>query len=144
MPTRLIARSLITLALVAPCAAHAAMLGTRDGEWKDTFTGNDAEGKAKVVTQQECRTASVTVQKMIDKLEQGGCKVKILHQTASMVEIEQTCATPDEKGGIHFHIRMEALSPTRIVSTMEQTDPSGHIDHLKSDARWLGATCEKH
>ena len=147
MQTRRFIRTLFALALAAPLAAHASLLGTRDGEWKDTATasgtGMGADGKPRTRMARECHKHTDSMDAYLKSLNQDNCKAKIVRQTARMVEVELTCTDPEGKGRMHGLMKMQALSDTHIVLEAEETYSSGEKMQVKSDSHWVSDTCTK-
>lgn len=147
MRTRIILRAIFMLMFTAPFAAHAALLGTRAGAWEDavtiTSTGEGEDGLPKSMKHQVCHPPATSVQTVLDSLDRNSCKVKIVQQTPSMLEIRQTCHAADGNGSIRTHMKIQALSDTHIVSNVDQSYSSGEKSHLTTDSRWLHINCTR-
>lgn len=146
MQARIIARAAFMLMLTAPFAAHAALLGTRPGAWKDTTTISVSSGD-KLVRKPETQTSIVchdktgSVEAVLELLGKNGCQAKIVQQSANGVVFDQVCAHPADGDGVHTRMEMKALSATHIAGTVDQSYASGFKAHLVSDAHWVSATC---
>lgn len=161
MQTRMAIRAIFMLTLVAPCAAHAGLLGTRDGEWNNTVTTTKT-GTVEAMTKEE--KANYTPQVLAYIKSQEGqpntvegkfcagptqptpglflsmdCETKVIRRTATLMEIEQTC--PARNGKSNNHVLVRALSPTHLVTTEDLTNPGGSKTHTVFDATWTNADC---
>lgn len=146
MPAKSILRAVFMLMLTVPFAAQAALLGTKPGEWKNTVTVSvtvPGQGhKSMTQTKQECHKPSESMKAILGSLRKiHGCKVKVLHQTASLLDFRQDCTSPDGKQSMHIRMKMQALSSTHMAITMNQSYSTGAKSQLKGDAHWVSATC---
>lgn len=96
-------------------------------------------GKPVTSNNKSCLKASDNMDKlMADNPDRPECKKKILSRTATSLEVEITCTGPHAS---HAHIKVEAQSPTEVVSVTDVNGASGFKLHADSKSRWLGSSC---
>lgn len=154
-------------ALALAPLAHAESFDIKTGAWevtmstamsgmpvpKDTLDKMSPEQRAKMQAAMAARagkdstrttTTCVTKQDLdrgqIMKSEDAHCTRKVLAQTASRYEMDETCTGPEPS---KTHTRFDAKSSESYTAVMDRTQGEGGKLHVDMSGRWLGATCKK-
>lgn len=101
---------------------------------------NLRDGKPVTMTRKTCVKDTDTMDKLtMDDPAKKDCKKKIISQTATAVEVEMTCSGPHAST---TRIKVEAVSPEKIVSTTDMQGERGVTMHMDTKAHWISASCE--
>jgi hypothetical protein len=161
-------RLVLTVVLAAlPLWCRAEALDLRTGAWETTWTttitGNlipketldkmPPERRAKFEEAMRARagktnthttTGCVTKQDLdrgqFLQSENKNCTRKVITQSARHLEIEETCAAPENS---KTHAKFDATSTQDYVGSMDRVQGDGGKMHLETSGRWLGPTCKK-
>jgi len=109
------------------------------------------ELRAKILNPQPVTTIAKTCVKESDSFESAldksnlnmKCERKNVKLTSTTYEADMTCTQKASQGRektFDMHLKFEAESPERMVSTSDVNSPYGST-HSVTQSRWLSATC---
>jgi hypothetical protein len=97
-------------------------------------------GKDSSRTLTTCVTKQDLERGQLMKSDDANCTRKVLAQTASRYEMDETCAGAEPS---KTHMRFDAKSSESYTAVMDRMQGEGGKVHMEMSGRWLGAVCKK-
>jgi len=97
-------------------------------------------GKTNSHTTTTCVTKQDLDRGQMMKSDDAKCTRKVISQSASHYEMEETCAGPEPS---KTHAKFDAKSAESYTSVIDRVQAEGAKVHVEMAGRWLGATCKK-
>lgn len=97
-------------------------------------------GKTNSHTSTTCMTKQDLDRGQLMKSDDAKCMRKVIAQTASHYEMEETCTGPDPS---KTHAKFDAKSAESYTAVMDRMQGEGGKVHVEMTGRWLGAACKK-
>ena len=97
-------------------------------------------GKTSASTSTTCVTKEDLERGQLTKSGDARCTRKVIAQTASRYEMEETCAGPEPS---KTHAKFEAQSAERYTAVLDRLQGERGRVRVELTGRWIGAACQK-